>query len=264
MEAGSLGGDAPEGAGSPPPLLEARELSKRFGDVVALDRVDFEVRSGETVALVGESGSGKTTLLRSFNRMVEPDSGVVRVRGVDVGEQDPIRLRRSLGYVQQDGGLLPHWTIERNVALVPWMRGDRDAPERAGEALERVGLPPASFGARYPGELSGGQRQRAAFARALAGGADVLLLDEPFGALDALSRADLQDVFGALRRELGVASLLVTHDLQEAFRLADRVAVMRSGRVEQCASPEVLLATPATAYVEALLRRARVSTEGSP
>jgi osmoprotectant transport system ATP-binding protein len=239
--------------------LAARDVSKRYGGVVALDRVSLEVRRGECVALIGESGSGKTTLLRCFNRLTDPDAGVVLVDGVDVSTVDPVELRRRVGYVPQDGGLLPHWRIRRNVALVPWLRGMHDAPVLADRALQLVGLDPSAMGDRWPRELSGGQRQRAAVARALAAHPDIVLLDEPFGALDAITRADLQGTFLELRRELTFTTLLVTHDLAEAFLLADRVAVMHRGRVEQTAAPAELRAAPATEYVRALLARARVT-----
>ena len=239
--------------------LAAREVSKRFGAVVALDRVSVRVRRGECVALIGESGSGKTTLLRCFNRLTDPDAGTVLVDGSDVAATDPVELRRRVGYVPQDGGLLPHWRIGRNVALVPWLRGMADSPALAGRALRLVGLDPDSMARRWPRELSGGQRQRAAVARALAARADVILLDEPFGALDAITRADLQSTLLELRRELRFTTLLVTHDLTEAFLLADRVAVMHVGRIEQVASPDELRAAPATEYVRALLTRARVT-----
>lgn len=241
------------------PALRAAGVVKAYGAKVrALDEASLEVPKGAIVALVGESGSGKTTLLRCFNRMVEPDTGSVCVGGRDVATLDAVSLRRSLGYVQQDGGLLPHWTILRNVALVPWLRDQPDGVERARARLELVGLPPDEFADRYPRQLSGGQRQRAALARALAADPEVLLLDEPFGALDALTRSDVQDTFAALRMELDLTALLVTHDLHEAFRLADRVAVMRAGRVEQVGAPETLLASPETPYVDQLLTRARV------
>ena len=239
--------------------LAAREVSKRFGPVVALDRVSLEVRRGECVALIGESGSGKTTLLRCFNRLTEPDAGTVLVDGADVSAADPVELRRRVGYVPQDGGLLPHWRVRRNVALVPWLRGMADAPALADRALRLVGLEPDAMANRWPRELSGGQRQRAAVARALAAEADVVLLDEPFGALDAITRADLQGTLLELRRELRFTTLLVTHDLAEAFLLADRVAVMHRGRIEQVAPPAELRAAPATDYVRALLARARVT-----
>jgi osmoprotectant transport system ATP-binding protein len=241
------------------PALHAREVTKRYGEVTALEGASLLVEKGTSVALVGESGSGKTTLLRCFNRMIDPDDGRVEVGGSDVSTRDPVGLRRALGYVQQDGGLLPHWTVLRNTALVPWLEGRLDASERARAQLELVGLPADEFGERYPRELSGGQRQRAALARALASGPEVLLLDEPFGALDALTRADVQDAFGELRRRLGLTVLLVTHDLDEAFRLADRVAVMRAGRIEQVDTPDNLLRNPGTPYVTELLARARLT-----
>ncbi len=239
--------------------LRAEGVSKRYGDVVALDGVSLEVARGECVALIGESGSGKTTLLRCFNRLTEVDGGRVLVEDADVASQDPYELRRRTGYVPQDGGLLPHWRVRRNVGLVPWLRGEEGADERADRALELVGLDPARFGSRWPRELSGGQRQRAAVARALAARPAVVLLDEPFGALDAITRADLQTSFLTLRRDLQLTAVLVTHDLSEAFLLADRVGVLRAGRLEQVAPPDQLRAAPATPYVRELLRRARVA-----
>jgi osmoprotectant transport system ATP-binding protein len=238
--------------------LAAREVSKRYGHITALERVTLDVPRGECVALIGESGSGKTTLLRCFNRLTDPDAGVVLVDGADVASLDPVTLRRRVGYVPQEGGLLPHWRVHRNVALVPWLRRMDDGPALADEALRLVGLEPAAVGQRWPRELSGGQRQRVAVARALAARPDIILLDEPFGALDAITRADLQNTFLDLRRELAFTALLVTHDIAEAFLLADRVAVMHQGRVEQVASPDELRAAPATEYVRALLARARV------
>ncbi|MDX1387747.1 MAG: ATP-binding cassette domain-containing protein [Acidobacteriota bacterium] len=240
------------------PALQAIDVHKHYpGDVRALSGVDLGVAAGETLALVGESGSGKTTLLRMFNRLVEPTSGNVRVRGRDVGETDPIALRRATGYVQQEGGLLPHWTVARNIALVPRLTGwpeDR-IRRRVDDLLDLVGLDPAEFGERYPVELSGGERQRVAFARAVAADPEVILLDEPFGALDALTRLDVQRHFLHLKEGLGKTMLLVTHDLREAFRLADRIAVMRHGRIEQCDTPQALRHAPAPGYVAALLGR---------
>lgn len=240
--------------------LEARGVTRRFGSVLALDGVDLEVRNGECVALVGESGSGKSTLLKMFNRTERPDAGTVFVRGRPTERADPIDLRRSIGYVQQEGGLLPHWSVLRNASLVPRLRGDDDPDGRACEALDRVGLDPARFGGRWPRELSGGQRQRVALARAIAHHPAVVLLDEPFGALDAITRAELQEEFAGLVATLGVTVLLVTHDLHEAFLLADRVAVLREGRVEQFGEPAALREAPASDYVATLLARARVGS----
>ena len=192
--------------------LEAVGVRKEYPDgTVALGGVDLAVRRGETVALVGESGSGKTTLLRRFNRMAEPSAGMVRVEGRPVASFDPIELRRRTGYVPQEGGLLPHWTVARNVELVPRLLGWDEARRgaRTREALALVGLDPDRHGPRYPLELSGGQRQRAAFARALAGDPPVLLLDEPFGALDPLTRLEGQWQFLELKSQVGKTMLLV-------------------------------------------------------
>ena len=241
--------------------LSARNVSHRFGDVVALDDVSVEAGAGRATALVGESGSGKTTLLRCFNRLVTPDQGTIRVGDKDVRLEDAVLLRRSIGYVQQHGGLLPHWRVLRNVGLVPTLQGREDADDAAREALELVGLPAAQFGSRFPHELSGGQRQRVALARSIAAKPGVILLDEPFGALDAISRSDLQQAFDQLRRTLSVTTLLVTHDLAEAGRLAEEVVVMRKGRIEQRGSMRELAQSPATEYVGQLVERARAGLE---
>lgn len=239
-----------------PPTLEAVQVVKTYADgTAALAGVSVAVAAGETLALVGESGSGKTTLLRLFNRMVDPSSGEVRAEGRPVGELDPIDLRRRIGYVPQDGGLIPHWTVERNVELVPrllaWEADRRRV--RSREMLELVGLSPDVHGPRHPADLSGGQRQRVALARALAADPKVVLLDEPFGALDALTRLELHRQFLELKKTLGKTLVLVTHDLAEAFRLADRIAVMKGGRILQIGPPRELAETPADPYVRALL-----------
>jgi osmoprotectant transport system ATP-binding protein len=239
-------------------VLSAEGVSKRYGEAVALDGVSLEVAAGECVALVGESGSGKSTLLRCFNRMTEPTAGTVRIERQDARSLDPVELRRRVGYVPQEGGLLPHWTVLRNAALVPWLRGEGEAERLAAEALDRVGLAAREFGGRWPRELSGGQRQRVAIARALAASPRIVLLDEPFGALDAITRAELQTAFGELRRRMAITAVLVTHDLHEAALLADRVAVLRRGRIEQVAPPRTLIDAPATDYVRDLLARARM------
>ena len=239
--------------------VSVQGVVKRFGGVTALDGVSLELAAGECVALVGESGSGKSTLLRAVLALTTIDGGAVLVDGRDVSVTDPVRLRRGIGYVPQDGGLLPHWTVARNAALVPWLAGSPQAETLAAAALELVGLPVSTFGARWPRELSGGQRQRVAFARALAARPPVLLLDEPFGALDAITRGELQAMFGALRGQTGVTTLLVTHDLYEARRLADRVAVMCQGRLDQIAPPGTLVSAPATPYVASLVEKARLA-----
>ena len=240
--------------------LSASNVRHSFDGVVALDGVSIEVRAGHCVALVGESGSGKTTLLRCFNRMVDPDAGHVLVGTHDVREYDPIALRRRLGYVPQNGGLLPHWTVAQNVGLVLRARGQ--PTERAvTDALTLVSLAPATFAGRYPRELSGGQQQRVALARAIAAGPEAILLDEPFGALDAITRGEMQDAFAAVRERLGITTLLVTHDLAEAARLADTIVVMRAGRMEQSGTMRELVDEPETNYVRALVSRARQQFE---
>ena len=242
-------------------VLSASNVIRRFGAVTALDGVSLDVQAGECVALVGESGSGKSTLLRTFNRVTEPDAGAIRVDGQDVRDVDTVALRRRIGYVPQDGGLLPHWSVRRNAALVPWLEARADSDAAADGALDLVGLPAAQFADRWPHQLSGGQRQRVAIARALAASPRIVLLDEPFGALDAITRSDLQQMFASLRQRTGIAALLVTHDLHEACLLADRIAVMRAGRIEQDAAPAALVRAPATTYVQQLLERAHVRPE---
>lgn len=238
--------------------LVAHGISRHYGTIRALDGVSLTVAAGECVAVVGESGSGKTTLLRCFNRLVEPSTGSITIFGDEALAIDPVALRRRMGYVPQDGGLLPHWRVLANAALVPTLRGDPDPDALARTALSAAGLDPDEYGDRWPSQLSGGQRQRVAVARAIAGRPDVVLLDEPFGALDAISRADLQQMFLDLRSEIDLTALLVTHDLHTATLLADRVAVMRQGKIEQVATPESLLHNPASEYVANLLHRARL------
>lgn len=248
------------------PALRAEDVTVRFGGQLVLDRVSLDVPAGTCAALVGESGAGKTTLLRCFNALVVPAEGRVLVGVADVRTLDPVALRRRVGYVPQDGGLLPHWTARRNAGLVPALLGAPrpEADARADAALALVALDPATFGPRYPHQLSGGQRQRVAVARALAAGAGLVLMDEPFGALDAITRADAQAVYADARADRAAAgqpvtALLVTHDLREARRLADQVVVLRAGRVEQAAPFAELVARPATAYVARLLERAALA-----
>ena len=246
-------------------------LCKSYGAVLALRDVSLEVRPGEFLTLLGPSGCGKTTSLRMVNRMVEPTSGVLLVGGQDVRAQPPARLRRGIGYVIQQAGLFPHRTVVDNVATVPLLTGAtrRVARARAAELLELVGLP-SELGRRYPAQLSGGQQQRVGVARALAADPPVLLMDEPFSAVDPVVREGLQDELLRLQGELGKTILFVTHDIDEAVKLGDAVAVLRTGGVlAQFAPPQQLLAEPADDFVAEFVGRDRgyrglsfVSSEG--
>ncbi len=232
------------------PVLEVRGLSyalpgkgKGGRGMVARELVSdvtFAVGAGETLVLLGRSGSGKTTTLKLINRLLEPSAGGVRIAGEDAGALDPVRLRRRIGYVIQEVGLFPHFTVERNVGLVPRLEGW--VPERVAarvrELLALVGLDPATFAGRYPHELSGGQRQRVGVARALAADPPLLLLDEPFGALDPITRVELQGEFRSLEGRLGKAMVFVTHDVREGLRLGTRVGVMQDGRIVFLGTPE--------------------------
>lgn len=233
-------------------MIEFRAVGKTFpGGTIAVEDFSLVVPSHRTVALVGSSGSGKTTLLRMVNRMVDPTSGAVLIDDRDVRELDKVALRRSIGYVMQDGGLLPHRTVADNVATVPVLTGvgRRQARAAAGALLERVGLDPA-LGSRYPAHLSGGQRQRVGVARALAADPDVLLMDEPFGAVDPIVRRELQQELVRLQADLGKTIVFVTHDIDEALLLGDEVVVLSTGgHVAQAGTPAQILAHPADAFV---------------
>jgi len=232
--------------------VELRGVSKRYpGGALALDELSLEVPAGAICALVGPSGGGKTTALKTVNRLVEPTSGQVLIDGTDVLREDPVALRRRIGYVIQQVGLFPHRTIAENVATVPelvgWGRARVQA--RVTELLELVGLDPASCGPRYPAQLSGGERQRVGVARALAAEPPVMLMDEPFGAVDPIVRERLQDEFLRIHERLGMTVLFVTHDIDEAIKMGDRVAVLRGGRLVQYAPPAELLERPVDDFV---------------
>jgi osmoprotectant transport system ATP-binding protein len=239
--------------------VELQDVRKTYpAGAAALDGVSFAVPEGRVLVLLGTSGSGKTTALKTINALVRPDSGRVVVLGRDVREWDPIELRRRIGWVIQEVGLLPHLTIAENVALVPRLLGwnEERRRARARELLALCRLEPSRFESPHPRELSGGERQRTGLARALAADPPVLLMDEPFGALDPLTRRALQVEFRDLQSRLGKTVVLVTHDVPEALRLADEVAVMDRGRILQRATPQVLREAPAAGFVSDFLSAA--------
>ncbi len=215
-------------------MVEFRNLTYRIGGREILRGIDLRVEDGETVVLLGRSGSGKTTLLRMVNRLREPSGGEVLFDGVPIAQQDPIRLRRRIGYVIQDAGLFPHKTVAQNVGLVPGLEAwpEDKTRSRTLELLEAVGLPPNIYAGRFPRELSGGEKQRVGIARALAVDPPLLLLDEPFAALDPVTRFEMQQHFANLQRTLGKTTLFVTHDIREALMLGTRIALLKDGALE--------------------------------
>jgi osmoprotectant transport system ATP-binding protein len=248
---------------SPAVAVAWRDVRKVFADGHrALDGVSLEARKGEVLAILGTSGSGKTTLLKLVNRLIDPTSGEVIVGDRPTTEWDPIELRRSMGYVIQEAGLMPHMTIRANVGLVPKLKGINKLShdEAADRCLGLVGLDPKVVGGRFPHQLSGGQRQRVGVARALASDPDLILMDEPFGALDPITRREIQDEFRALQRDLGKTVILVTHDLREACRMADRLALVALGRLIQYGEPADFLERPADDFVRSFFRDARAVT----
>ena len=239
-------------------MIQAAGLTKRYGDAVVVDDFNLSVRAGELVVLLGGSGSGKTTTLKMINRLIEPTAGMVQLDGVDTADFPPHELRRRIGYVFQRIGLFPHMTVGENVAVTPTLLDWSPAriATRVDELLELVELDPA-FRNRRPSELSGGQQQRVGVARALAAEPRVMLLDEPFGALDPVTRERLQQSFLRIRRSLALTTVFVTHDMTEALTLADRIAVLHEGRLLQLGTPHELLTRPADDYVDRLMSTPR-------
>jgi len=237
------------------PLIELAGLQKRYGDRVAVEDLSLEVARGELLVLLGASGSGKTTTLKMVNRLVEPSRGQIWIDGRDTRDQPAHLLRRQIGYCFQQVGLFPHLSVAENVAITPVLLGWDTAriAERVDRLLGMVELDPVEFRDLWPDQLSGGQRQRVGLARALAAEPEVMLLDEPFGALDPLTRDRLQQSFLAIRRELSLTAIFVTHDMVEALLIGDRIAVMREGRLVQVGEPRQLIQQPADDYVADLM-----------
>ena len=234
------------------------DSSKQEDGFFAVNDLSAAVRDGELITILGSSGCGKTTLLKMTNRLYEPDGGSILLFGEDIQKQDPVQLRRKMGYVIQQAGLFPHMTVEDNISVIPRLLKWEEARcrDRVTELLDLVGLEPDQYRNRYPSQLSGGQQQRVGLARALATKPRVMLLDEPFGAVDAITRLNLQNELLRIHGETGGTFLFVTHDIHEAFRLGNRVMIMNAGRLLQMDTPETIVRNPADPFVETLIRSA--------
>jgi len=233
------------------PAISLNGVRKSYGSADVVRGVDIDISRGELLVLIGPSGCGKTTILRMINRLVEPSGGTILIEGEDTSGMDPVLLRRRMGYVIQGIGLFPHMRISANAAVVPGLKGmpRRESRVLADRALDMVGLPPDEFAGKWPRELSGGQQQRVGVARALAGDPEIILMDEPFGALDPISRVSLQDELLGLHEKLGKTIVFVTHDIHEAMKMGDRIAIMREGSLVQVGEPLDLLSSPADDFV---------------
>ncbi len=245
--------------------IEFKDVSKTFRGSArnAVDHVAFTVEEGEFVTILGSSGCGKTTLLKMVNRLYEPDSGSIALFGEDISRADVVTLRRRIGYVIQQVGLFPHITVGGNIAMVPnllkWDKAKTEA--RTEELLALVGLDPSEYMGRYPAQLSGGQQQRVGLARALAADPKIMLMDEPFGAIDSITRTRLQDELLALHRGMGKTCLFVTHDIEEAFKMGTKVVIMDQGKLLQYGTPEEIILHPADGFVSSLVESARAKEE---
>ena len=239
------------------PIIQFKHISKAFDGQLVLRDLSLNIEAGEFVTVIGRSGCGKTTLLRLINRLITPDQGCVMVQGQDVAQTDPIALRHRIGYAIQSVGLFPHMTVEKNIAYVPSISGmdqwkGKNRRELVEELLAQVGLDPI-LADRYPRTLSGGQRQRVGIARALAARPEILLMDEPFGAVDEITRGQLQQEIRRIHEDRGITILFVTHDIEEALKLGSRVLVLDHGVIQQYAMPEEILQNPATEFVKQLV-----------
>lgn len=241
-------------------MIEFKQVKKTFKTTTVLKEMNLTINKGELVVFIGPSGCGKTTSLKMINRLIEPTEGTIIVNGQDTRKMDPIELRRQMGYVIQQTGLFPHMTIRENIQLIASLEGhaEQDMDARTEHLLRMVGLDPDQFIDRYPSELSGGQQQRIGFARALMNDPEVILMDEPFSALDPVTRNDLQEELFNLQEEVKKTIVFVTHDMDEAIKLADRICIMRDGEIVQFDTPEQILRNPKDAYVESFIGKNRI------
>ncbi|WP_214729142.1 ABC transporter ATP-binding protein [Exiguobacterium sp. s168] len=241
-------------------MIEFKNVGKQFKDNVVLKGLSLEIQKGELVVFIGPSGCGKTTSLKMINRLIEPSSGTILVNGKDIMKTDTIELRRHMGYVIQQTGLFPHMTVRENIQLIAGLEGKNhdEMDQRTEQLLTMVGLDPKQFIDRYPSELSGGQQQRVGFARALMNDPDVILMDEPFSALDPVTRNDLQEELFNLQEEVKKTIVFVTHDMDEAIKLADRICIMRDGEIVQFDTPEEILRHPKDEYVESFIGKNKI------
>lgn len=242
-------------------MLKFEQVSKTYPNgYEAVKNISFEIEAGEILVLIGPSGCGKTTSMKMINRLIPHTSGKIYVQGKDITQENPVTLRKNIGYVIQQIGLFPHYTIEDNVGLIPELKGwsASKKKERVNEMLRMVGLDPAIFAKRYPKQLSGGQQQRVGVARALAADPDIILMDEPFGALDPITREQLQDELLRLQQEVKKTIVFVTHDMEEALKLGDKIAILKDGELVQIATPDQLLSHPANEFVEGFVGKNRL------
>ncbi|MDP0506392.1 MAG: ABC transporter ATP-binding protein [Fusobacterium sp. JB019] len=243
-------------------MIEFRSISKRFKNVTVLKNLDLKINKGELVSIIGESGCGKTTLLKMVNRLIEPSSGTIFIKDNNIKKQNVIQLRRNIGYVIQQTGLFPHMTVKENIELIPKIENvnPETLEKNTLNLMSMIGLEPTKFLNRYPTELSGGQQQRIGVARAFATDPEIILMDEPFSALDPLTRSDLQDELIELQSKLKKTIVFVTHDMDEAIKISDRICIMKSGKILQYDTPENILKNPADSYVENFVGKNRIWT----
>lgn len=233
-------------------MIKAVEVTKKFSSQVAVNRLSFEIKSGETLALIGPSGCGKTTTLKMINRLLEPTSGEIYINRKSIGSEEPTLLRRHIGYIMQSGGLFPHYTVAQNIAIVPKLLkwNNHRISDRIHELLKLVNLPAEKYLQRYPVELSGGEQQRVGIARALAADPPLVLVDEPFSALDPITRKQLQEEFISMKKKLNKTMVFVTHDLQEAFIMGDNILILNQGKLQQLDTPLNIMKNPSNEFVK--------------